>query len=65
MDSDELWQNDLDMLFYMGEKDGKSEDYNLDYSWSPSYQNGYYQGKMTKMGFRTAADSDPNYLRNY
>lgn len=65
MDSDQLWDKDQDMLYYMGEKDGKCENYNLDYSWSPSYQDGYYQGKMTKMGFNSSSDSEPNCFRNY
>ncbi|MDX9754456.1 MAG: hypothetical protein RBU29_10870 [bacterium] len=60
----ESWEKDQDMLYYMGERDGKGGDYNTDYSWSESYRNGYFDGKMNHRD--EPVDYNPSFhLDNY
>ncbi|MBD3267761.1 hypothetical protein GF373_13915 [bacterium] len=65
MNDHDLWEKDQDMLYFMGERDGKTGNYNLDYAWSPSYQHGYYQGKMMRMNDTYSPENGNMHLDNF
>lgn len=58
----DFWEKDEDMLYFMGEKDGRAGDFNGEHSWSAAYRDGYFHARMETLH---PSDDHSVYLDNY